>query len=78
MASTAFYRRVMSENFSQQANCFIEDVIHGKLHNAFIQDGEQGWNQWRVHIYHPEGNIKRSYTTDGRQGAEKFDSLQKF
>jgi hypothetical protein len=78
LASTAFYRRMMSENFSPQAKCFIEDLIHGKLHNAYLQDGKQGWNQWRVHIYHPYGNIKRSYTTDGRGNQPKWDDTQTF
>lgn len=76
LASTAFYRRILSENFSDKSNCFIEDLIHGKLHEAYLKDGVQGWQQWRVHIYHPEGNIKRSYHTDGREGSEKYDKNQ--
>lgn len=77
VASTAFYRRMMSENFSEKTKCFIEDLLHGKLHQAYVIDGEQGWNQWRVHIYHPDGgNIKRSGNLDGRDGEEKFDTNQ--
>jgi hypothetical protein len=77
LASTAFYKRLLSEQFSNKAKCFIEDLVHGKVMNDFNAFGEQGWNQWRLHIYHPEGdNIKRSYHTDGRAGSAKFDDTQ--
>lgn len=77
LASKAFYRRMIERNFSENAKCFIEDLIHGKLIEAYQKDGMQGWNQWRVHIYMPdEKNIKRSYHTDGRQGGEKYDDKQ--
>jgi hypothetical protein len=68
LASTDFYRAVM-KLFSDHADCFIEDFVHGQL-----QSGD--WEKWRVHIYHPEGNIKRSYHTDGRAGGHKFDDVQ--
>lgn len=77
IASTAFYRRVMAE-FSKDAKCFIEDYIHGVVWNSYLKDGKLAYNQWRLHIYHPEGNIRRSYHTDGRQGAEKYDDSQTF
>lgn len=77
LASKAFYRRIMSENFSSKSNCFIEDLIHGKLHEAYILDKKHGWDQWKVNIYIPDDkNIKRSYHTDGRAGAKKYDESQ--
>lgn len=77
LASTAFYRYVLDTQFSKNSKCFIEDLLHGRLMNDFLKDGELGWNQWRVAIYHPEGgNIKRSYTTDGRAGSKKYDDSQ--
>lgn len=76
LASTAFYKRIIEDNFSKDARCFIEDRIHGKVIEDFKSYGMNGWNQWRLHIYHPEGNIKRSYTLDGRAGAAKYDTLQ--
>lgn len=78
IATTAFYRRIMHEYFSKDTKSFIEDNLHGKLWNAYRIDGGQGWNQFRVHIYHPPGNIKRSYHTDGREGMPKYDSSQVF
>lgn len=77
IASTAFYRRVMAE-FSENANCFIEDHMHGVVWNSYLRDGKLAYNQWRLHIYTPEGSIRRSYHTDGRQGAEKYDDKQVF
>jgi len=56
---------------------FIEDVIHGKIqddmmpHNQFNNDG---WEKHKLWIYHPDGNIKRSYHLDGREGTRKFTS----
>lgn len=76
IASTAFYKRILAEHFTDKSRCFIEDLIHGKLQEDFLADGVMGWNQWRVHIFHPEGNIKRSYHTDGRAGEKKFDDKQ--
>ena len=76
LASTAFYRRILTTYFTDESCCFIEDLIHGKLHEDYVVSGELGWNQWRVYIYHPEGNIKRSYHTDGRAGEKKLDNTQ--
>lgn len=76
IASTAYYRRIVKDYFSPTANCMIEDRMHGIVINAFNADGEAGWQQHRLHIYHPEGSIRRSYHTDGRQGSKKFDEEQ--
>ncbi len=78
LASTAFYRRIMRTCFTDESNCFIEDHMHGVCHNTYIESGEQGWQQYKLHIYHPSGDIKRSYHTDGRAGEKKFDDKQIF
>ena len=44
---------------------FIEDKFHG-----VVQD--DGWFKHKLWIYHPEGDIKRSYHLDGRAGTKKF------
>ena len=46
---------------------FIEDKFHG-----VVQD--DGWMKHKLWIYHPEGDIKRSYHLDGREGGRKFTS----
>jgi hypothetical protein len=77
IASTAYYRRILDSHFTADAKCFIEDRMYGILEEAERIDGYQGWVQHRVHIYDPgNGNMKRSYHTDGRAGESKYDDTQ--
>jgi hypothetical protein len=77
IASTAYYRRILNSHFTEDAKCFIEDRMYGILEEAERIDGYQGWVQHRVHIYDPgNGNMKRSYHTDGRAGEAKYDDTQ--
>jgi hypothetical protein len=62
--STVKYYRDTVLPFSEEKT-FIEDRFHGK-----VQD--DGWDQHKLWIYHPEGSIKRSYHLDGRRGTQKF------
>ena len=62
--STVKYYRDVVLPFSDEKT-FIEDRFHGK-----VQD--DGWDDHKLWIYHPEGNIKRSYHLDGRRGTQKF------
>lgn len=79
LASVAYYRRLLQAHFSPEANCFLEDVLHSVCHQAYEVDGMTGWHQHRLWLYHPQtGNIKRSYTTDGRAGEPKWDDTQVF
>ena len=78
VASKAFYDRILADHFSEDAVSFIEDKMHGVLHEAYLNNGTLGWHQFKVHIYAPDGNIKRSYHTDGRAGEEKYDDTQTF
>ena len=79
VSSTAYYRRIMADYFTPAAKSFIEDRMHGVVDQAFRRDGMLGWNQHRLHIYDPgNGNMKRSYTTDGRAGEPKYDATQVF
>ena len=77
VASTAYYRRILDSHFTAGSKCFIEDRMYGILEEAERIDGYQGWVQHRIHIYDPgNGNMKRSYHTDGRAGEAKFDDTQ--
>jgi hypothetical protein len=77
IASTAYYRRILDSHFTAGSKCFIEDRMYGILEEAERIDGYQGWVQHRIHIYDPgNGNMKRSYHTDGRAGESKFDDTQ--
>lgn len=71
LASTEYYRRIMSDNFSEESNTFIEDRMH-----SICQ--VQPWEKNRLAIYHPDGDIKRSYHLDGRAGAEKYDDKLRY
>ena len=53
---------------------FIEDTIHGYIQEDCKHHGEDGFRNHKLFIYHPEGNIRRSYHTDGREGTRKFTS----
>jgi hypothetical protein len=72
-ARTDFYKRILHKYFSKEAKCMIEDGIHGHVANDYKLRGLAGWNNWRVWTYTPEGDQKRSYTTDGRKHEPKFD-----
>ena len=72
--STVKYYRDIVLLFSNDKS-FIEDRLHGKIQDDILPYDEfdqAGWNQHKLWIYHPEGNIKRSYHLDGRQGTQKF------
>ena len=56
---------------------FIEDIIHGAIQDDILPYDvfdKEGWDKHKLWIYHPEGNIKRSYHLDGRKGTRKFTS----
>ncbi len=79
VAARAYYRRIMDSHFTPKAKSFIEDRMYGIADQAFNVDGMAGWNQHRLHIYHPDGgNIKRSVHRDGRAGESKWDAEQIF
>ena len=79
IASVAYYRRILDAHFTKHTKSFVEDKMHGVLDQAYRVDGLAGWLQHRVHIYNPgNGNIKRSYHTDGRAGDPKWDNTQIF
>lgn len=73
LASTAWYRNMISNYFNPASHTMIEDVVHGLLMEDYKKDGIMGWYNWRVYIYSPEGNKKRSYHLDGRQTDPKYE-----
>lgn len=78
LASRAYYERILNDNFSPKARCFVEDLMHSVLQTSYNTNGLSGWHQHRIHIFYPEGNIKRSFHTDGREGGPKYDDSQRF
>ena len=72
--STVKYYKDVILPFSDDKT-FIEDRLHGKIQDDILPYDEfdqAGWNQHKLWIYHPKGNIKRSYHLDGREGTRKF------
>lgn len=73
LASAAFYRRFLDTHFSPESRTMIEDKMHGVVLEAWDVQGIMGWYDYRLMIYTPEGNIKRSYNLDGRKDDPKYD-----
>lgn len=73
LANTGFYRRILREDFPEGHVGMIEDRMHSVVESAWRDFGLSGWHRYRLWMYSPEGgNIKRSYTLDGRGTDEKW------
>jgi hypothetical protein len=67
VALVSFYREMLTNHFSPEANTFIEDRMHGAAQ-------DHGWEYTKMAVYLPnDKNCKRAYHTDGREGDIKFD-----
>jgi hypothetical protein len=64
LANTEYYRRLLVRPFFD-GKTMIEDA-------AISLTTTEPWGAHRLAIYHPEGSIKRSYTTDGRGDDPKW------
>lgn len=74
LTTKKFYERILRDHFSSDAKTFIEDKMHSVVIDAYKQEQLQGWNKFKLWIYHPNGgNIKRSYHLDGRAGEQKYE-----
>lgn len=73
IASTDFYRRVLSDFVRPDARSMIEDAVYGPVLSAWLDDGMAGWNRYKLAIYAPEGDMKRSWHLDGRAGEDKYE-----
>ena len=66
LASTEFYR-VMSERYFDDEPRFIEHIMYGP-----VVEGK--YDEFRLHIYAPEGTLVRSLHLDGRRkGSKDYD-----
>lgn len=73
LSTTLYYKEIVLPALAPIV--FIEDTFHGTVANDYIDNGRIGWLKHRLWIYYPNNtNIKRSYTTDGRQGGLKYTS----
>jgi hypothetical protein len=68
VASKQFYMNAMT-HLTPNARCFIEEKF------ASVAQQQPGW---KLFLYCPDGNVKRSYHLDGRAGGPKFELSQTF
>lgn len=73
LSSRVYYEELLKQ-FPRNAQTFIEDHWHGVVMNDWNDKGMHGWFKHRLWIYHKPDTlgIKRSYTTDGREGEPKY------
>lgn len=73
LTTVDFYREQILPNCPDKS--FIEDTIHGFIQDVFYNINKKVfWTKIGLYIYHPDGDIKRSYHLDGREGTRKFTS----
>jgi len=66
LASTDWYRRLIAGNFTEDSRTFLEDKLHSVVQCA-------PWERYRLAIYAPPGNMKRSLHLDGRSVDPKYE-----
>jgi hypothetical protein len=71
LSSTGFYRTMLAGDWWAPRDGMIEDRMHSVVQSAWHDHGDAGWDQFRLAVYHPPGDIKRSDHLDGRDGADK-------
>lgn len=78
LADTKFYARLLKAHFSPDSRTMIEDVMHGIVQAGSYgsrENAEQTWQRWRLAVYAPPGNIKRSTHLDARGDDPKYRML---
>jgi hypothetical protein len=75
LASAEWYRELLGAYFSPASRTMVEDCLHGVLANAWDQEGEAGWDRFRLWMYAPGHDMKRSTHLDGRDGDPKGEMV---
>jgi hypothetical protein len=73
LSTAAFWRSNILPHFTEESRTMIEDRLYGIAWSAWKDRGEQGWDDWRLWVYTPEGSFLRSRHLDSRKDAPKFD-----
>jgi hypothetical protein len=68
VATVQMYREMLDEYFSADANCYIEDAVWGRIKDAYPR--------FKLHIYHPDTDVKFLLHLDGRRGDSKYEQEQ--
>jgi len=72
VASADFYRNFLKAHFSENCRTFIEDRMYEVVSSTRSAMGDEGWDQWKIAYYAPEGSIRRTWTDDARGSDPKF------
>ncbi len=72
LASTNFYRWMINTYFSDRSRTMIEDLIYGVVETHYREHKMQGWEKFKLYMYCPTGDIKRSTHIDGRGEDPKY------
>ena len=75
LALTEFYRKMLDTYFKPDEKSFIEDKVHGRLISDYNSRGKVGWNDWKLFIYSPQRDMKRSYHLDGRGDEKMYENI---
>lgn len=73
VASSVFYKQMAERYFGLNSRTMIEDVMYGVVENHWREHSVAGWEKFKLWMYTPEGDIKRSYHLDGRETDPKYD-----
>jgi glycosyltransferase involved in cell wall biosynthesis len=66
LVRTGLYREWLSIHFGRDARTMIEDRMYSLVESAWKDDGPSSWDRWRITIYQPDGDMKRSTHLDAR------------
>ncbi len=66
LAHAMFYRDLLARYFAPESRTMIEDVLHGVVQDTYARHGQAGWEAWRLWLYAPDGDMKRSTHLDSR------------
>lgn len=78
LARTGWYENIIESYFGIDSLTMIEDVMHGIVQYGSYAGRIQAvetWERWRMGVYAPDGDMKRSGHLDGRAGDPKFPML---
>lgn len=73
LAATGSYRNWLEAGWWRESDGMIEDRMHGVVENDWLQHRDAG--RFRLSMYAPEGDIKRSTHLDGRGTDPKVTEL---
>lgn len=72
LSSTEFYRKMIATYFDPACRCFVESVMFGVIGTSIGRD-ESLWDQWRLWLYAPEGDMLRFSPLPGRGSDEPLE-----